>query len=334
MQNDSHGTRDTEEYWACKVKIENLFDDILSNAEELVDCLNKLKTLSATQPGSKNDIALIEKKLSILRTVLRAVSESEPIDEQQGSIPNRLLPLESFNQQFPGAKVEFKNSYMLLNSIFDGGLAPGTLLEFYSNSIAGLDSCLTCGLVVMENYLRSDVIDEKNVRFVTADPVRHCTLFQRFSSVLCDDTYADCIKVAPIDMAEDARATIDDPSCSLDIPQNGLVIINCIDNIIELLGYDSTARRDALKHELFRSLKRAAALKRAIIIITSLIVNKPHQVDKEDCDILAGIEQMSESCIKIRVMNRGQAFLIKRNGNYFASQDIVEFATPDHQENE
>ncbi len=275
----------------------------------------------------------VEKKLHELKSVIRSI---DGFDRLSSVMPLTLFPtapsprasdtsIEAFMQLPSNQRIEFKGPYSTLNGLFNQGLNLGTIVDFFSSSLAGMDACSTCAFILIDAYMRSDTIDTKNVRFVTAEPMRYGAFFKRLEPVIGQDARLDCIKVTAIDTVRDARALLENLAFTLDVPKHGLVIINCIDTIIALLGYDSMARRDRLKSALFQALRQVARDTDAIVAVTSLILNKPRPYERETNDYMASVEPQSADCIKIRVLGRGQAYINKRNDGFVVSTEPVSF---------
>jgi hypothetical protein len=319
-------------------KIETLIAGIMQDVTEIGEIVKRIKRSPSLHPEFTQNMPGIEKKLYALKNLLKSI---DGFDRVSSSLPMSLFPalpshipwltsFDAFMQMPSTSRIEFKGPYCTLNELFNQGISLGTIIEFYTGSLAGIEACSTCTFIIIDAYMRSDAIDMKSVRFVTADPLRYGTLFKKLEPVIGQDMRVDCIKVAAIDTIQDARALLENPALMLDVPKNGLVVINCIDTIIALLGYDNSARRDRLKAAMFQALRQMARDTDAVVIVTSLIPGKPRQAERETCDYMASVEPQSAKCIKFRVLGRGQAYIIKRNETYMASEEPIEFA--DHAE--
>lgn len=336
MQDDGEAPKAGADFELLKARIEALIAGIIEDTGEIAEIVKKIRGSPGFYPGITGDMPGIEKKLHDLKSVLRSM---EGFSRLSSTMPLTLFPtppspmagfasIDAF-VQLPGSqRVEFRGPYATLNDLFNQGLSLGTIVDFYSSSIAGMGDCSTCAFIAIDAYMRTDAIVEKSVRFVTAEPMRYGTLFKRLEPVIGQDARLDCIKVAAIDTVRDARALLENLAFTLDVPKHGLVIINCIDTIIALLGYDSMARRDRLKAALFQALRQVARDNDAIVIVTSLIHGKPRQHERETCDYMANVEPQSADCIKFRVLGRGQAYINKRNGGFVVSTEPVSFASP------
>ncbi len=336
MQDDGEAPKAGADFELLKARIESLIAGIIEDTGELAEIVKKIRGSPSSYPGITRNTPGIEKKLNDLKNVLRSM---DGFGRMSSTLPLTLFPtqpskcdgyasIDAFVQMPGNEPVEFKGPYATLNDLFNQGLNLGTIVDFYSSSIAGMDACSTCAFIAIDAYMRNDTIVEKNVRFVTAEPMRYGTLFKRLEPVIGQDARLDCIKVAAIDTVRDARALLENLAFTLDVPKHGLVVINCIDTIIALLGYDTMARRDRLKSALFQALRRVARDNDAIVIITSLIHGKPRQHERETCDYMVDVEPQSADCIKFRVLGRGQAYINKRNDGYVVSTEPVSFAPP------
>jgi hypothetical protein len=314
-----------------------LIAGILEDTGEIAEIVKKVRNSPAFYPGITENMPGIEKKMHDLKSVLRSM---DGFGRMSTTLPLTLFPtppsplasyasIDAFMQLPGNQRIEFKGPYATLNGLFNQGLSLGTVVDLYSNSLAGMEACSTCTFIVIDAYMRADAIAEKSVRFVTAEPMRHGAFFKRLEPVIGQDARLDCIKVAAIDTVHDARALLENLAFTLDVPKHGLVIINCIDTIIALLGYDSMARRDRLKSALFQALRQVARDNDAIVIVTSLIHVKPRQHERENCDYMANVEPQSAGCIKFRVLGRGHAYINKRNDGFVASTEPVSFAPPE-----
>ncbi len=334
MQDDGEAPKAGADFELLKARIEALIAGIIEDTGEIAEIIKKIRNSPGFYPGITGDMPGIEKKLHDLKNVLRSM---DGFSRMSSTMPLTLFPtppsplagfasIDAFIQLPGNQRVEFRGPYATLNDLFNQGLSLGTIVDFYSSSIAGMDACSTCAFIAIDAYMRTDAIAEKNVRFVTAEPIRYGAFFKRLEPVIGQDARLDCIKVAAIDTVRDARALLENLAFTLDVPKHGLIIINCIDTIIALLGYDSMARRDRLKSALFQALRQVARDMDAIVIITSLIHGKPRQHERETCDYMASVEPQSADCIRFRVLGRGQAYINKRNYGFVVSTEPVSFA--------
>ncbi|MEX2681641.1 MAG: hypothetical protein Q6373_008575 [Candidatus Sigynarchaeota archaeon] len=333
MQDDQEGSKAEEDIEQLKARLESLIAGILSDTGEIAEIIKKIRHSPAFYPGMVEDMPGIEKKMHELKNLLRSI---DGFGRFSSSLPLTLFPIppssqpvlasiDSFLQPF-NQHIEFKGPYSTLNELFNQGLNLGSIIEFHSSSIAGMDACTTCAFIMIDAYMRSDTIETKNVRFVTAEPMRYSTFFKRLEPAIGQEARLDCIKVTAIDTDRDARALLENLAFTLDVPKHGLVIFNCIDTIIALMGYDNMARRDRLKSALFQALRQVAHDKNAIVVVTSLILGKPRQYERETYDYMASVEPQSVGCIKLRVLGRGQAYINLRDDGIFVSSEPVSFA--------
>lgn len=334
MQDDGKESQASPDFEQLQARIEALLASIIEDTGELADIVNQVRQLPSYRPGMVSDTPGIEKKLHELKSVLRSM---DGFTRLSTTMPLTLFPaspthvsaftsIEPYVQLPDNHRIEFNGPYATLNDLFNQGLGFGTVVEFYSSTIAGMDACTTCTLIMIDAYMRTESIDMKNVRFVTAEPVRYGPFFKRLEPVMGNDARLDCIKVAAIDTVQDARALLENLAFTIHVPKHGLVIINCIDTIIALLGYDSMARRDRLKSALYHALRQLARDNDAIVIVTSLIRGKPRQHERENCDYMTSVEPQSADCIRLRVLGRGQAYINKRNESFVVSTEPVAYA--------
>lgn len=334
MQDDGEEPKARVDFDRLKARIEMLLAGIIDDTGELAEIVKKVRKSPNYFSGITDDMPGIEKKLHELKSVLRSM---DGFTRMSTTMPLTLFPtppspvaaftsIEPYMQLPGNQRIEFNGPYEKLNDLFNQGLGFGAVVEFYSSSIAGMDACTTCSLIVIDAYMRTDTVLTKNVRFVTAEPVRYGTFFKQLEPIIGEDARLDCIKVAAIDTVQDARTLLENLAFTIHVPKHGLVIINCIDTIIALLGYDSMARRDRLKSALFQALRQLARDNDAIVIVTSLIRGKPRQHERENCDYMASVEPQSADCIKLRVLGRGQAYVNKRNDGFVVSTEPVSFA--------
>nr|MDO8083437.1 hypothetical protein [Candidatus Sigynarchaeum springense] len=333
MQEDDDGSKNEEDIEQLKARLESLIAGIVGDTGEIAEIIKKIRQFPAFYPGMMGNMPGIEKKMHELKKVLRSI---EGFGRLSSTLPLTLFPTPPSSQNKNTSidsflkpcnqRIEFKGPYSTLNDLFNQGLDLGTIIEFHSSSIAGMDACTTCAFIMIDAYMRSDAIDPKNVRFVTAEPMRYGTFFKRLEPVIGQEARLDCIKVTAIDTDRDAKALLENLAFTLDVPKHGLIIINCIDTIIALLGYDSMARRDRLKSALFQALQQVAQDKDAIVVVTSMILGKPRQYERETCNYMTSVEPQSVECIKIRVLGRGQAYINARNDGFIVSAEPVSFA--------
>ncbi|MBN2151934.1 MAG: hypothetical protein JW839_10835 [Candidatus Lokiarchaeota archaeon] len=320
-----------------KQRLESLISGIIEDAGEIAEIIKKIKNSPSFFAGMMGGMPGVEKKLHDLKNLLRSI---DGFDRVSSTMPLTLFPtpppspagFTSINAyaQLPGRpRLEFNGPYFTLNGLFNQGLDLGTIVEFHSSSLAGMDACLTCAFVMIDAYMRSEAIDTKSVRFITAEPMRYGAFFKRLEPAIDQHARLDCIKVASIDTIFDARSLLENLALTIDVPKHGLVIINCVDTIIGLLGYDSMARRDRLKSALFQALRQTARDNDAIVVVTSLILGKPRQYERETYDYMASVEPQSAGCLKLRVLGRGQTYINRREDGFLVSAEPVAFSPPE-----